>query len=59
MRSRSWCSWGNFFLALLAVSETSAALPPEVLAKNACGATVMVRNREGRKTIGKIGRAHV
>lgn len=52
MRSRSWCSWGNFFLALLAVSETSAALPPEVLAKNACGATVMVRNREGRKTIG-------
>ena len=52
MKSRGWCSWGSFILALLAVSETSAALPPEVLAKNACGATVMVRNREGRKSIG-------
>ena len=52
MKSRGWCSWGSFILALLAVSETSAALPTDVLAKNACGATVMVRNREGRKSIG-------
>lgn len=30
----------------------SAALPPEVLAQNARGATVLVRNLEGRKSIG-------
>jgi V8-like Glu-specific endopeptidase len=34
------------------VSHAVAALPPDVLAKKACGATVMVRNLEGRKSMG-------
>ena len=51
---KSWCSllgwlvWAGWALA----SSVSAALPPEVLAKNARGATVLVRNPEGRKSIG-------
>jgi len=40
--------WAGWALA----SSVSAALPPEVLAKNARGATVLVRNPEGRKSIG-------
>jgi len=47
---------GNPGCALLAglvlASEAPASLPPEVLANNARGATVLVKNLEGRKSIG-------
>jgi len=37
---------------IIPTQEIFSALPPEVLARNARGATVLVRNLEGRKTIG-------
>ena len=44
---------GWFLVAGVAVvSEAAASLPPEVLARNARGATVLIRNLEGRKSIG-------
>lgn len=45
--------WGACLLAgLFGGQEICASLPPEVLARNARGATVLVRNVEGRKSIG-------
>lgn len=44
---------GWFLLAGAALAPAAAAaLPPEVLARNAQGATVLIRNLEGRKSIG-------
>ena len=52
MKSQRHGCWVRIIWATVFVSHAVAALPPDVLAKKACGATVMVRNLEGRKSMG-------
>ena len=50
---RCLCWMGGLGLVWISlVQMATASLPPEVLARNARGATVLVRNLEGRKSIG-------
>jgi len=50
IRLRGWVCLLGFCLGFWLPAQ--GALPPEVLAQNARGATMMVRNLEGRKSIG-------
>ena len=52
MKSQRHGWWVRIIWATGFVAHAVAALPPDVLAKKACGATVMVRNLEGRKSMG-------
>jgi len=45
-----WILWAG--AVSIPLPELAASMPPEVLARNARGATVLVRNLEGRKSIG-------
>ena len=52
MKKQAQCWWVGLMLTTGYVNHAVASLPPDVLAKKACGATVMVRNLEGRKSMG-------
>ena len=52
MKGNRWLAWLVGGALITAPEPGSAALPPEVLAQKARGATVLVKNLEGRKSIG-------
>ena len=52
MRRPGYGWWVGTILVTGFMTHALAVLPPDVLAKKACGATVMVRNLEGRKSMG-------
>ena len=52
MKGHRWLAWLVGGALITAPEPGSAALPPEVLAQKARGATVLVKNLEGRKSIG-------